>query len=291
MRGALAILRPAAVQVTNTTRGEIHMQFRTHIDYAPGPALQEALRDALAQHKLVHLRRVPDDVDLGKLYYELGSALGDFLFKDEDPNTANLESIGWLEMSYNADKAETHTYRHGNGQMHLHIDGSYSDENFDVIFLFCARRADFGGASTFIDGQDVVRYLKIVDSALLDQLLSTEVLFEKGNKSKVSPIISYENGLPVFNWNVSRVAKSNPSPVLDMVDRFQTFCHQRLVSGGVLTYCLMEKGEGVFFHDRLLLHGRNSFWGNRCLKKGAVRSNLPKELADVDVASVTAVAD
>ena len=31
---------------------------------------------------------------------------------------------------------------------------------------------------------------------------------------------------------------------------------------------ILERGEAVFFHDDLVLHGRNAFYGDRLLLKG-----------------------
>jgi alpha-ketoglutarate-dependent taurine dioxygenase len=61
--------------------------------------------------------------------------------------------------------------------------------------------------------------------------------------------------------------------------RFNEFCEARLVDGGLMTNCKLEKGEAVFFHNRLLLHGRNSFWGERCLMKGAIKWQTAEDLA------------
>jgi hypothetical protein len=40
----------------------------------------------------------------------------------------------------------------------------------------------------------------------------------------------------------------------------------------------LNPGEAVFFKDRRLLHGRNSFIGDRQLNKGAIASSIPESI-------------
>jgi alpha-ketoglutarate-dependent taurine dioxygenase len=255
------------------------MEFFTAMDYSPEAQLKRRLRTALETYKIVHLRRVPEPVDLDSLYQGLARSLGDFLFKNEDPVTAALDSEGWIDMRYDPALAAEHAYRHGNGRMPLHMDGVYTDVVFDIIFLFCTASPKYGGATTFIDGPKVIDFLQAYDPVLLNDLRSTYVRFSKGTKSKYWPIIFEENGMPAFNWNLPRLSADNTPEAKDMCLRFNEFCETRLVDGGLMTNCKLEKGDAVFFHNRLLLHGRNSFWGERCLMKGAIRWQAAGELS------------
>jgi alpha-ketoglutarate-dependent taurine dioxygenase len=255
------------------------MEFFTAIDYSPGSQLKSRLRTALETHKVVHIRRVPEHTHLDTLYQNLARSLGNFLFKNENPVTAALDSEGWIDMRYDPALAATHAYRHGNGRMPLHMDGVYTDVVFDIIFLFCTASPKYGGATTFIDGPKVIDFLEDYDPILLRDLRSTYVRFTKGTKSKYWPIIFEENGMPAFNWNLPRLSDDNTPAVKEMCVRFNEFCETRLVDGGLMTNCKLEKGDAVFFHNRLLLHGRNSFWGERCLMKGAIRWQAAEELA------------
>lgn len=246
------------------------MKFFTEIGYAPMPEMATRLAQALSEFKVVHLFDVPPEEDLERFYQALADSLGDFLFKNENPVTAALDSEGWIDMRYNREMAPTHAYRHGNGRMPLHMDGVYTDVHFDLIFLFSAEAAKWGGATTFIDGTRVIEFLEDYDPELLAQLRSTPVLTSKGDKQKLWPTIFEEDGMPAFNWNMPRVAKSNSEDVMAMCRAFDEFCETRLVDGGLMTNCGLATGEAVFFHNRLVLHGRNSFYGDRCLMKGAI---------------------
>lgn len=264
------------------------MDFFTRIDYDHGTTMAIRLKRALQTHKLVHLRDVPEEVHLESFYEELARAQGDFLFKNENPVTAALDSEGWIDMRYDAQLATAHAYRHGNGRMPLHMDGVYTDVHFDIIFLFSTESPKWGGYTNFIDGVKVIEFLEDYDPALLRDLRCTKVLFSKGSKSKNWPIIFEENGIPAFNWNLPRLAPENSPEVKEMCHRFDEFCETRLVDGGLMTNCKLARGEAVFFHNRLLLHGRTSFWGGRCLMKGAIALRPEDRPADESRQMVTA---
>jgi alpha-ketoglutarate-dependent taurine dioxygenase len=246
------------------------MKFFTEVEYTRGTEMRERLVRALAEYKVVHLQGVPHEGGLDTFYHHLAESMGNFLFKNENPVTADLDSEGWIDMRYDQAMATNHAYRHGNGRMPLHMDGVYTDVKFDIILLFSAEAAKWGGATTFIDGETIIEFLEDYDADLLSRLRSTPVLTSKGNKSKFWPIIFEEDGMPAFNWNMPRVDKTNSEEVWDICRAFDEFCEKRLVDGGLMTNCSLQKGEAVFFHNRLVLHGRNSFYGDRCLMKGAI---------------------
>lgn len=239
-------------------------------DFGPGGGLGARLRAALARYKVVHVRGLPHGIDPERTYAQAARCLGEFLFKNENPLTAELDTDGWIDMRYDAALAPTHAYRHGNGRMPLHMDGVYTDVRFDLIFLWSAGAAKWGGATTFIDGDRVVAFLEEFDADLLRELRETPVLFAKGGKSKYHPIIFDEDGRPAFNWNLPRLSPANTPHAADLAHRFNAFCEQFLVDGGEVTDVRLATGEAVFFHNRLVLHGRRSFFGDRCLMKGAV---------------------
>jgi alpha-ketoglutarate-dependent taurine dioxygenase len=245
------------------------MKFLTAIDYVTDDIANE-LKDALKSYKVVHVKSVPEELNLESLYEDLARSVGTFLFKNENPATAELDSDGWLDMRYDKQLASSNPYRHGNGRMPLHMDGVYTDVHFDIIFLFSTASPKWGGATTFVDGNKVIEFLEDYDLGLLRKLQSTSVLFSKGNKHKSSPIIFEQNGMPAFNWNLPRLASENSSEIKEMCSQFNEFCENRLVDGGLMTNCKLERGDAVFFHNRLVLHGRTSFWGDRCLMKGAI---------------------
>ncbi|KOV61440.1 TauD/TfdA family dioxygenase [Streptomyces sp. MMG1121] len=245
--------------------------FQTTVPYRSEERFVEDVASALSRTKVVRISGVPDELDHGNLYHGLASRLGDFHFKNEDAETASLESDGWLDIRYDPAAIDQSLYRYGNTRMPLHIDGAYTDVDFDIFFFYCVQQAQFGGATVVADGVDVYNYLAAFDPELFHQLLETEVLFEKGEKRRISTILFYEDGVPSFNWSSTRVSAENPPEVVEMARRFADFCEQKIVDGGLAEPVLLKRGEAVFMHNRHVLHGRNSFFGERCLLKGVLR--------------------
>ncbi|MEU7044057.1 TauD/TfdA family dioxygenase [Streptomyces varsoviensis] len=246
-------------------------EFSSTVRYRSAEQCAEDVASALSRAKVVTVRGVPEEVDHGRFYHRLASRLGDFHFKNEDAETASLESDGWLDIRYDPAAVGQSLYRYGNTRMPLHIDGAYTDVEFDIFFFYCVRQARFGGATVVADGADVYDYLEAFDPALFQRLLTTKVLFEKGGKRRISPILFYDQGTPSFNWSSTRVSAENPPEVIEMARRFAEFCEHQIVDGGLAEPVLLAPGEAVFMHNRPVLHGRNSFFGERCLLKGVLR--------------------
>ena len=245
------------------------LPFFKEVSYRPDPGFFKDFREALYSTKVVYLTGVPSEMDLTELYVQLAQHSGGFLNKNENLETAQMQADQWLDIRY--DPRFEYTFRHSNTRQPLHTDGSYTDLKFDVIFFFCVEQADWGGATTFIDSKEVIELLKAVNPNLLNQLSTTEVDFVKGeNQYKRAKIIDFSDGSVQFNWNNFRVSATNPPEVIAMAEAFHGFCENRMVDGGLMTPIRLLPGEAVFFHDRRVLHGRNSFWGNRCLMKGAI---------------------
>ncbi|EFL04403.1 MULTISPECIES: TauD/TfdA family dioxygenase [Actinomycetes] len=245
------------------------MRFLAEVVEQPGGDTVDVVGEALAEHKVVVLRRAAD-VDSDAFYWRLASALGHFHFHFRDEDPGGLDKPGRLDIRYDPDLAAGSRYRYGNGRMPLHVDGVYSDVDFDVFFIRCRAAARFGGATFAVDGTTVVEYLSASDPALLRALLNVEVRFSKGERVVTRRVIDYEGGDPVFNWSSTRVAGDNPPEVVRMCARFADFCEQRLVDGGLVEQIRLAPGDAVFVHNRKVLHGRYAFWGERCMLKGVL---------------------
>jgi alpha-ketoglutarate-dependent taurine dioxygenase len=246
------------------------MEFYQELNYSGQQSTSSAVVRGMQQHKVLCLRGLPHSLNFDQFYQNLARTLGHFHYKDENPDTGALNKEGWLDMRYRSDLANSHPYRYGNGRMGLHIDGAYTDVDFDVIFFYCESQADFGGATTVIDSSQVIDYLQQFEPELLEQITTTPILFAKGIKSRLSLIMDTSPPVPVFNWNYTRVSPANSPYVIEMAQRFHEFCEKKLIEGGLALSILLRPGESLFIHNRLVLHGRNSFSGKRCLMKGAI---------------------
>ena len=237
-------------------------------DYVAANDFPAKLKEMLKQNKVVHLRNVPANADFKKFYSDLVDELGEILNVDEDIKTGDANSQErWTDVRY--DKENSFTFRHSNTRQPLHTDAAYMNFEMDVNFFFCMENAEIGGATTFIDSTDLLYILEKYEPALFEKLKTFVVDFGKGNNQrKRKKIIDTDARGTVLNWNYFRVMPDNTPEVLTMCEEFNKFLEDKIVAGGLLTNVYLKPGEAAFFQDDRLLHGRNSFYGNRTLIKG-----------------------
>ena len=217
------------------------------------------LKKALIENKIVHLTGIPAGTDYKSYYSELVDKLGEIINVDEDIQTGNANSKErWTDVRY--DKNNDFTFRHANTRQPLHTDAAYVNFDLDVNFFFCMENAEVGGATTFVDSEDVIKILEKYEPALYEKLKTVEVDFGKGNDRDSRGI--------KLNWNYFRVMPDNDKDVIEMCEEFHKFLENKIVGGGLLTGVYLKPGEAAFFQDDRILHGRNSFYGSRTLIKG-----------------------
>ncbi len=226
------------------------------------------LKEALIANKIVHLTGIPMGTDYKSYYSELVDKMGEIINVDEDIQTGNANSKErWTDVRY--DKNNDFTFRHANTRQPLHTDAAYVNFDLDVNFFFCMENAEVGGATTFVDSEDVIKVLEKYEPELYEKLKTVEVDFGKGNdQRKKRKVIDTDNRGIKLNWNYFRVMPDNEKDVIDMCEEFHKFLENKIVGGGLLTGVYLKPGEAAFFQDDRILHGRNSFYGSRTLIKG-----------------------
>ena len=243
------------------------------VKYTPDAGFADKFKETLKQYKIVHLVDVPADINYKDFYSSLVDKLGEIINVDEDIKTGNANSQErWTDVRY--DKENDYTFRHANTRQPLHTDAAYVNFDLDVNFFFCMENAEIGGATTFIDSEDLCYILGKYEPALYEKLKTVEVSFGKGeDQRKKRKIIDKDNRGIKLNWNYFRVMPDNPKDVLEMCEEFHKFLETKIVAGGLLTEVYLKPGEAALFQDDRILHGRNSFYGNRTLIKGGFNFN------------------
>jgi len=219
------------------------------------------IREALAHSRVLHIVPGWHISDLRGFYDTLTDASGECVRIGEDFAQGGVATgEKWLENRYDADIPDTAAYRHSKNAQPLHTDESYDPAGADIMFFYCVNRAPAGGGTTFVDGPVLVDLIKQRDAQLLEDLLSTEVTYSKGGRSRTSKIIRYdEQGTIRFNYNYYCVEKSSPQFVLDLNQRFHDFLQNHVVGSDLEEQILLQPGEAVAWWDELVLHGRASF--------------------------------
>lgn len=229
------------------------------------------------QFKVVHVLK-NESLNPDNYFRELAQACGIPLIYEEDPITGIIDINKWTEIKYEADKSND-TYKSSNKSQPLHTDYGYFSFEIYAAFFYCVTQAEFGGATTFIDVDELVKILKSVNPSLLNQLQQDKIHFGRADNpiARNSDYILQQDELGwKINWNYYRALsdKENQSLTEDFKDFLDTYVEK----SGELKELKLQPDEGVFFQDRRVLHGRNSFVGNRQLNKGAIAKEIPEEV-------------
>lgn len=242
--------------------------FLKEVVYAPSENFAKEFGDILRKYKIVHLTGVPKGTDYKKFYEDLVDSVGEIVNVDEDIKTGNARAAErWTDVRY--DKDHQYTFRHANVRQPLHTDAAYVNFELDVNFFFCTEAAEIGGATTFIDSDDLIYILEKFEPEMYTKLKTVEVDFGKGeDQRKRRKIIDTDERGVKLNWNYFRVMPDNPADVIEMCEQFHQFLEKKIVEGGLLFPVYLKPGDAAFFQDDRLLHGRNSFYGARTLIKG-----------------------
>jgi alpha-ketoglutarate-dependent taurine dioxygenase len=245
------------------------MKLLQEMSYADG--IGKEIRECLKTTKVVLLSGYREG-DLLGFYDRLSDEIGEWVPMDEDVETEQKTGAKWIEIKY--DPGLPNSYRHSSTRQPLHTDGSYESGAPEVSFFYCIKAAPAGGATTFIDSEQLLKVLNLYCPDLYRRCHEVPVTHAKGNDSKTKPIISEDVHGTVLTWNYFRVMETTPD-VTRLRQDFHHFLEEKVVGGGLCFPCPLQPGEAVFFNDERLLHGRNAFVahnvGDRYLLKGGLR--------------------
>ncbi|MCR9063277.1 MAG: TauD/TfdA family dioxygenase [Cytophagales bacterium] len=251
------------------------MNFLKQVKFKNAVTTQSELSRALKEYKVVHLTDLPLDLDINRYYEEFADSIGVPYNVDEDLDTGESKPNRWIEISFDPEIQDR--YRTAKTRQPLHTDDSYAElyNQKNVQFFYCTAQAPKGGATTFIDLDELVELIQLDnETELLSNLFSISVNFEKQGNKKIRKILDKDEIGYLANWNYYCIDKENTEEALQLVEDFHAYLESRIVTSGILTPVQLKPGEAVFFHDDRILHGRNSYFANkkgeRCLVKGKI---------------------
>lgn len=233
--------------------------------------------EVFSNTKVVHISSYLQQMDqVNTFFLELAKQIGIVIVCDEDPLTGELILNHWNKIKYDPSRIDS-AYKYSNKFQPLHTDYGYFSLDVFCSFFYCVEQAEFGGATTFIDIDDVVSILKSVNQKLFTEVQQQKIHFGRSD----NPIANNEDFILQkdekgwkINWNYYRALGDEKNKFL--VEDFRGFLDNYIEKSGELTEIKLNPGEGVFFHDRRILHGRNSFVGDRQLNKGGIASHVPE---------------
>ncbi len=235
-----------------------------------GPnAVADAVREAWSDCKVVHIRRPmpPSDdraSDVRDFYAAFFEFIGSPLPYAEDATVGGRDAQRtgghWMEVRY--DPSIPDAYRHSANAQPLHTDLSYIPVRGATGFLACVAMPEEGGATTFIDAEDVVAALREEDPELLQELERTSLPHARSGDRRVENVIRYDSGRPLLNWNYYCVDPSVDPRAHDLRERFFEFLRQSRSIAERTVRVKMSPGDAVLWKDEQVLHGRDSFNAN-----------------------------
>lgn len=233
----------------------------------------DGLRKLLSENKVVVLRSSTNE-DSSLNYFEpFCEQVGSIIDLDEDLKSGVPTGKRWIDITY--DPAITDRYRTAPVAQPLHTDYSYIDIPDVIQFIYCVSQARLGGATTFINADMVVQLLELSgEQKLLIELCELPVTFRKAERKRRIPILRRLNDGWHFNWNYFCLDTDASPEEVQLVETFHAFLQNRVVPSGLLTSARLEKGDAVFFHDELVLHGRNAYFAAEKGERTLLKSTL-----------------
>ena len=244
-------------------------------DAAPDLIADEFLR-VWPTSKVVHIRGVAPATDLRDFYARLFDKIGSPLPYAEDATLGDRESQRtggtWMEVRY--DPAIPDAYRHSSNPQPLHTDLSYIPVRGATGFLGCVAMPAEGGATTFIDANDLVAALRDEAPDLLAALESTEMPHARSGDRRVEKVIRYEDGQPLLNWNYYCVSPEVGDGEQRTRQAFFEFLSASPAVAARLQRVKLSPGEAVLWKDEAVLHGRDGFDADKPSERFLWKSGL-----------------
>lgn len=244
------------------------MQFLKEITYSNNTKQEVNL--SLKTHKIVLLRGCNRD-NLYSFYDKLSDEIGHWVPMDEDLATGEKTGSKWIEIRY--EPSLPNSYRHSSTGQPLHTDGSYESNAPDITFFFCIKAAPAGGATFFVNSDDLLKYLELYSGDLARRCRTHPLKFGKGSDSKTRTIISEDEKGVVLTWNYFRVLEQSTTD-MELREEFHTFLENKIIAGGLCYPVQLMPGDAVFFHDERVLHGRFSFIANKAGDRNLLKGGI-----------------
>lgn len=220
-----------------------------------------AVREVWPEAKVVHVKGPRPSGDIRDFYWQFFEAIGEPLPIAEDVKAGSREAQRtggyWFEVRY--DPAEQDAYRHSANAQPLHTDMSYIPIPNSVGFLACVAMPERGGATTFVDAEDVVEVLLEENPDLLKALSESELPHSRSGDRRVEKVVRLDRDKPLLNWNYYCVDPDVDDRGQNLRDQFFHFLQTSVGIAARMRRVKLSPGDAVLWKDEQVLHGRDSF--------------------------------
>lgn len=241
------------------------MEFITEVKLRTNDPIEAAsvVKEALRKYKVIKV--IPEWYlgDLMSFYETFTDNLGEPLNKGEDFRRGGTKTgEKWLEIRYDADIPDMAAYRHSKNAQPLHTDESYNGgaNAADIMLFYSVNKAIKGGATTFIDGPVLLKYMKENEPELLERLQKNKVKYKKAECERTEKIIDVkEDGQIHLNFNYYCIDKDESEENKALNQDFFNFLQNFVAHSHMIEGVTLNPGEAVLWWDELVLHGRTSY--------------------------------
>lgn len=239
------------------------MEFITELKLRTNDPMVAAkeVKEALEKYKVIKI--IPEWYlgDLRAFYDVLSDHVGEPINIGEDFTKEGAQTHEkWLEIRYDHDIPDMSAYRHSKNAQPLHTDESYINDPADIMLFYSVNKAIKGGATTFIDGPVLLKYMEENNPVLLDKLKNTNVRFKKAEEERTEKIIDIkENGMIHFNYNYYCIDRDESEENKALNKEFFDFLQGYVANSHMIEQVVLNPGEAVLWWDELVLHGRTSY--------------------------------
>lgn len=240
-----------------------------HIDMSKtSNTIKKEVARVWGKYSIYHIFNVEEEKYIS-LYEELANFLGEVRMCHPVNDKATKFSIS-RDIKYDP---EIYHYFASNERQPLHTDYAYykEEESPEWLMLYCVYPSEFGGKTNLLTTATLNTLLKKYNPELLEKILKLKVRYHyngvDGEKTHTKMVY---DGVHV-NWNYWQIKENyNDRQTIEIAKEFFNFLENTIVSGSIYDFSKAWKPKDcIIFNDRLNLHGRDSFLGDRWLKDHA----------------------
>tara|TARA_Y100001970_G_scaffold76688_1_gene97355 strand:- start:52766 stop:53527 length:762 start_codon:yes stop_codon:yes gene_type:complete len=219
-------------------------------------------------YTIYYIFNVSKEIDWVLMYENLASTLGE-IRTCHPVNNKETKFSKSRDIKY---EAGVNHYFASNIRQPLHNDYAYyeSSQAPDWLMLYCLEKPDFGGKTHILSLKTLVKILNSYNPELLEKIkidVTWKYNGQDGDKIHKKPIYNGQ----FINWNYWQINHNlNDKAVVEVKEEFFSFLENVIVGGSMYDHSVdWAEGDCIIFNDKVNLHCRDAFLGNRWLKDHA----------------------
>lgn len=160
-------------------------------------------------------------------------------------------------------------YIYNNKSQPLHSDFGYSNNEPDIILLYCEKQAETGGESIIVTCDSIINHLNNTHGNIYKILYEEDsITYIRENNAVTKSFFCKRKSIDNISFSLFSnkiLAKSNDHASL--FNEIINYTHKTENQ----TWLKINHGDCLILNNRRVLHGRNAFYGDRLMKRYCYR--------------------